>query len=322
MKRTILVILAAFASCCFTSIASAQDTYEPSGTYMFASKDSCELFLDIYNPTAGSVTSIDGIEKPTVIFMFGGGFMSGSRNEKLYLPWYRQLNEAGYRVVAIDYRLGLKGVIGAGINPKFIKYLRHAMDIAVEDLFSATNFLVDNAQELGIDPSNLVISGSSAGAMTSLQAEWEICNSGDLAAVLPEGFNYAGVMSFSGAIFSDQGSIKFKDMEPCPIMLCHGTIDKIVPYSVIAAFNLSFSGTDDITAAMKKDGHNYVTYRFLGHGHDIAVSMSQLLNEETDFLEVNVMKKSGRNIDATIDDPRMPVPEWAKAGFKDLFKKR
>ena len=57
--------------------AAAQDFLSPAGTYLYAQRDTCDLFMDIYYPSAGSETHIDGKEKPTVIFMFGGGFIGG-----------------------------------------------------------------------------------------------------------------------------------------------------------------------------------------------------------------------------------------------------
>lgn len=321
MKNTKLCLFICFIAVCLTSQARAEEIYEPSGTYLFAQKDTCELFLDVYEPSAGSVRTVGDAQKPTVLFMFGGGFMSGSRNDKGYHEWYRMLNEAGYRVVAIDYRLGLKGIKNAGMNPSFIKNLRRSIDLAVEDLFSATLFILENSEELGIDPHNIVISGSSAGAMTALQAEWEICNGRELASVLPEGFNYAGVMAFSGAIFSNEGSIKYAKMESCPTFMCHGTADSIVPYTVIKAFNLCFAGTDEITEAMKRQGGNYNTFRFTDHGHEIANGMVLNFNREIEFLELNVMQGLRRTIDATVDDPRITVPSWAKGDFKSIYKK-
>lgn len=320
MKRTVSFAFAVIISSFVASAAKAGTTYEPAGTYLYAQKDTCDLFLDIYNPTPGSVTSVDGHKKPSVLFLFGGGFFTGSRDDEFYLPWYRMLNDEGYRVIAIDYRLGLRGVKGVGMNVKFIKSLRRALDMAVEDLFSATAFLIENAFELGIDPDNIVISGSSAGAMTSLQAEWEICNGRNSAGVLPDSFNYAGVMAFSGAIFSNEGSIKYTGKKPCPQMLCHGTIDKIVPYGAIKAFNLCFAGTDQISKTLISNGYNYNIYRYLGHGHDIASAMIGIFDEEITFLETNVTCGVDRKVDATIDDERMPVPDWAKAGFASIYE--
>ena len=147
---------------------------EPSGVFLYAQKDGQDLSLSIYDPAPGSETRLDGKTKPTIIFIFGGGFIEGERDHASYLPWYKRLSESGYRVVSIDYRLGLRGVTNLGLFNN--RPLEHALRLSVDDLFSATAFLLANAEELGIEPDNIVVSGSSAGAMTSLQADWEICN--------------------------------------------------------------------------------------------------------------------------------------------------
>lgn len=323
MKKILFTILAAVLSVAFQAESDAAIVIEPTSTYLYAQKDSSSLYLDIYEPAEGSVTEIDGIRKPTVIFIFGGGFVQGRRDDDYFNEWFKDMTDAGYRIVSIDYRLGLKSVVqnGGKISLKFIGLLQNAMDIAVEDLFSATNFIIDNADVLGIDPDNLVISGSSAGAMTSLQAEWEICNGLENATVLPEGFNYAGVMSFSGAIFSDKGSIKYTQKRPCPMLIFHGTKDMVVPYGKIQAFNLCFAGSDAISKALKKGGLDYAIYRCKDHGHEVAGSMHHFTGQEFNFLETAVMKGESVSMDILYDSPEYPVAEeWAKKSFFNLFK--
>ena len=205
MTRKLFLIAVAIISFCLSS--AAQDFLSPSGTYLYAQRDTCDLFLDIYYPAKGSETQIEGKEKPAIIFMFGGGFITGQRDNESYNKWFRQLTENGYGVISIDYRLGLKGSNKVGIAQTNL--LDKAIHMAVEDLFSATNFIIDNAAELKIDPYNMVVSGSSAGAISVIQAEYEIANQTSWAKVLPKDFNYAGVMSFAGAIFSREGKIDF-----------------------------------------------------------------------------------------------------------------
>lgn len=176
--------------------ANAQEKYSPSGTYQFAVKDGNSLFLDEYLATTGSETTLNGNEKPSIVFVFGGGFKGGERSHKEYVPWFKMLNDEGYTVLTIDYRLGMKGVkTKGGIGS--VKQFYHSVRIASEDLFSATKYIIDNAKTLKVNPDNLVICGSSAGAMTVLETEWMLCN-GKATEALPEGFRYAGVMSFSG----------------------------------------------------------------------------------------------------------------------------
>ena len=320
MKKLLTSLLAAAAY--ILCSAQASDSLVPDGTFLFAHRDTCDLYLDWYKPAEGSVTEIDGVRKPTVLYVFGGGFKEGNRRDGSSVPWFKQLTDAGYSVVSIDYRLGLKGITSAGVNPEFIRNLDHAIQLAVEDLFSATNYVIENAASLNIDPDAIVISGSSAGAITVLQAEWEICNGRELASVLPEGFNYAGVMAFSGAIFSRQGAIRYKKTEPCPMMLCHGTIDKIVPYGQIWFFNLRFAGSSVISKTLHNKDYNYRMYRFEGNSHEIAVTMSHNFDREMSFIEENVMKGEKAVVDTILVNDGVPVPDWAKGGdYKKLYKK-
>ena len=297
MKRTIIII-AFLISGCLT--ASAQ--IAPDATYMFVQRDTCDLFMDVYEPAAGSQTSIDGVEKPAVIFMFGGGFIRGTRDDESYNSWFKLMTDNGYRVISIDYRLGLKGSDKVGIAQ--VNVLDKAIHMAVEDLFSATNFILENADQFGVDPSNIVISGSSAGAISVMQAEYEIANRTSWASVLPEGFNYVGVMSFSGAILSREGKVDYKTV-PCPTMMLHGTSDELVPYKQIKLFKLGFFGGGKLVERFKKFGLNYNMYHFTDYGHEIAGSMYTTFDLQDKFLKTNVMQKKMRIVEAWIDDPNV-----------------
>lgn len=293
-----------FAIIAFLTVAAAVSAQEgqlsPDGTYVFEKRDTCDLFMDVYNPAKGSGTTIAGKTKPTIVFMFGGGFITGTRDDQSYNSWFRMLTENGYRVISIDYRLGLKGTSKVGIAQ--VNILDKAIHIAVEDLFSATNFILDNAEQLGVERDNIVISGSSAGAITVMQAEYELANRTAYASVLPEGFNYAGVMSFAGAILSRKGKVKY-ETAPCPTMMLHGTADKIVPYRQIALFNLGFYGGGKLVERFKKFGYDYNMYHFIDYGHEIAGSMYSTFDLQLDFLEKNVIQGKKRIIEAWISDP-------------------
>ena len=293
-------IITTAIACLIGFCAIAQDYISPAATYLYGKRDTCDLFLDIYYPAEGSITQIDGKEKPTVVFMFGGGFITGERDNESYNKWFRQLTDNGYGVVSIDYRLGLKGANKVGVAQANL--LDKAIHMAVEDLFSATNFLIENESELHINPNNLVISGSSAGAISVMQAEYEIANQTSWAKSLPDGFNYAGVMSFAGAIFSHEGKVDFKTT-PCPVMMLHGTADAIVPYTQIAIFNLGFFGGGKLVERFKKYDLNYNMYHFIDYGHEIAGSMDTTFDLQIKFLENNVIKGKKRVVETWISDP-------------------
>lgn len=305
MKRIIIILTLISAG---IHAGKAQDgLLSPDGTYMYERRDTCDLFMDVYEPAKGSRTTFMDRQKPTVLFMFGGGFIQGTRDDESYNSWFRMLTDNGYRVISIDYRLGLKGSKKVGVAQ--VNVLDKAIHMAVEDLFSATNFIIENADQLRVDPSNIVISGSSAGAISVMQAEYEIANRTSWASVLPQGFNYAGVMSFSGAILSRKGKVKYQTA-PCPTMMLHGTADKLVPYKQIAVFNLGFFGGGKLLERFKKFGYNYNMYHFMDYGHEIAGSMYSTLDLQLDFLEKNVMQGKKRIIEAWISDPDV----WKGAG--------
>ena len=293
---------------------------EPDETIRFAVRDTCELYLDFYRAAPDAGPCADTLRKPVVIHIFGGAFLSGRRNNPRDRVWFRKLADAGYHVAAIDYRLGLKGQ-KLKMDLSALPALRHAINIAVEDLFAATNFLLDHAAELGIDPDRICVSGSSAGAMTALQAEWEIIAGRPVAQAVPAWFNYAGILAFSGAVFSMDGPIYFRQ-KPCPVMLLHGTADRIVPYGQITLFNNQFCGSDALARLLDQSGASYRIYRFRDAGHEISISMGHNLPLMLDFLERNVVGGQRLLMDATLTDPGIENPSWNNAGFREMYKAR
>ena len=293
---------------------------DPDTTLCFAHRDTCDLLLDFYKAAPGAGPCADSLRKPVIITIFGGAFLSGRRNQPNDRVWYRQMADAGYHVAAIDYRLGLKGV-KVTPNLSALPLLQHAIQLAVEDLFAATNYLIGHADGLAVDIDRIVVSGSSAGAMTALQAEWEIVNRREAAQAVPGWFNYAGIMAFSGAVFSTDGPVSYPQ-KPCPTLLLHGTADRIVPYGKISLFNYHFLGSDALAVQMKKAGANYQILRHDNAGHEISISMLRHVPEELRFLEENVIRGTRRTVDALILDEGIPDPGWKQYSASDLYRSR
>ncbi len=308
MKRILTALAAVFALLSLDARPVAIDL-QPSGEYLFAKRDTCDLYMTVYDPAYKS-------NKPTIIFVFGGGFIMGDRNARAYLPWFQRYVKEGYRIVTIDYRLGLKGADASGFA--VIDAFSEAIRAGVEDLFTATAFLIDNAEAIGVDPSKLVISGSSAGAIISLQAEWTLCNRRDLAKILPEGFRYAGVMSFAGAILSREGRIRYAS-EPAPTLFFHGTGDHIVNYKKLAFFKTRFEGTSALVKHYAKKGYNYNVFRFEGNQHEIASAFLKTFSEQLHFLEENVTRRQKRIVDATVHDPSIEV--WEVNSLRTIYSR-
>ena len=194
-----------------------------------------------------------------MIFAFGGGFVQGARDTDFYQGYFERLADEGIVVVSIDYRLGLKTLPADGGIVAMIGAFDNAVTIAVEDIYAATNYVCDNAQEWGVDTSMIMLSGSSAGAISVVQAEWMRCNGDERAAVLPDGFRYAGIVSCAGAIFSIDGRPRFDSM-PAPMMLFHGTSDSNVPYDHASMFGVGFYGSAYIVKQLDKLDVSYWFY--------------------------------------------------------------
>jgi predicted esterase len=230
-------------------------------TFIYSKKDTQDLKLDIYS------NQDLRIKKTCIVFIFGGGFIKGKRDDNYYLPYFKKLVENNYKVVSIDYRLGLKGEKWPTVFNTSV--LRNAINYAVTDLFDATAYLIANAEEMGIDTSKVILSGSSAGAVTILQADWEKRNQTAISQTLPKNFQYKGAIAFAGAILSYTGKPKYK-IPPAPTMMFHGTNDKIVLYNKVKLFNRGMFGSRYLASYFKKQKYPYYFQFVRNMGHEIA----------------------------------------------------
>lgn len=236
-------------------------------TYTFAIKGKDTLRLDKYEQIG---TPGDTAIKPVILFAFGGGFKGGERDNESYIPYFRFLARNGYVVVSTDYRTGLKGIAPSGMTDpgQFASALQNAIGMAVTDFFDATRYILDNSEAWKINPRQIIASGSSAGAVTTLQAEYELCNRTPLTQKLPSTFQYAGVISFAGAICS-AGEPEWKEA-PCPLMLFHGDADPVVPFDKALLNDMGLWGSHFIAGQMQEKQYPYFLYVVENAGHEIA----------------------------------------------------
>lgn len=226
--------------------------------------------------------------KPSIIFMFGGAFYTGVRDNNYFIPCFEYYAKQGYNVFSIDYRLGLKNVKLESVKPisKFITLVDSTINIAVEDLYDATSYIVDKSKEWNLDSEMIVPFGSSAGAISVLQAEYYRVNNYPLAKKLPDNFQYGGIISMAGAIFSMDWKVSW-DKKAAPILMFQGSADANVPYNKKSIFKFGFYGSKAIAKSLRKVKSPYYLFTFKGAGHEIA---STPMNENREDINIFLTK--------------------------------
>ncbi len=95
--------------------------------------------LRIYQP-------IDKKQLPILLFIHGGGFTAGSL-ETHDRPLRKLANQSGFLIIAVDYRLAPEYPFPAAIN----------------DCYSALQWVENNAEQINVDRQKIVVGGDSAG---------------------------------------------------------------------------------------------------------------------------------------------------------------
>ncbi|MBP5205291.1 MAG: alpha/beta hydrolase [Bacteroidales bacterium] len=309
MKSRILLPLTLLMLTVFSLTAQQKFTYD------YVVRDSGALKMDVYVPAQQNE------HHACLIFVFGGGFLSGSRNDTIQVnPVVRWAMDNGYVLFVPDYRLGLKGMNNYSVISG-VKKFDNAIDWAAEDLLSSVDYILKNmlkTPQFTIDPQYIITMGSSAGAITVLQADYKLGNQTGGAKALPEEFRFAAVLSFSGAIFSHNGSIKYKVHAPAPTLLYHGTDDRLVIYNKIQLANLGLFGSNHIAKRFKKYDYPYSIRRYKGAAHEIAGGYIVEFRNIEIFLDEYVYKHRKLQQDITIKDPDIPTMPWSRYRIRDL----
>ncbi len=305
MKRIIFLL---FSIILFIGL-SAENTVK---NMVYAKRDTCNLTMDVYTPL--DIKS----SRPCLVFVFGGGFKTGSKNNIFNVNFLKAMADSGFVVAAIDYRLGMKGIKLKKSNK--VQTITRAINMAVEDLFSATGFLLNHTRELKIDSSKIILCGSSAGAITVLQADFDLTNRSQIASGIPLNFHYAGVIAFAGGILSYNGAPKY-NKPPSPTMFFHGTKDKLVPYNQIKLLHIGFYGTNALVKQFEKKNYPYFAYRYRDIGHEIAaVPMKYNLSDINMFIREYVFCNQKLKKDISVKNPDLKPLFFGNWKLKDLYK--
>ena len=285
-----------------------------SDTYRFVERDTF-LCLDVYKPAQPRA------DKAAVLMAFGGGFLSGERDNIHMKNWARALYERGFTVISIDYRLGFKDSAVVASHSRLLKLpdlFKYCIDIAVEDCAAAVAWVHSYAGMLDIDPSRLVLTGSSAGAITVLQLDYCRANSLPQASALPPGWKPAAVIPYSGGVMCRDSKLKYAT-DPAPTMLMHGKKDRIVTYKSIGLpFGEKMHGGKKMDKAMKRQDIPHWFIRFEDIGHEVANWLPGSIDLFCTFVDLTL---AGRitTLDATMTDSGLEPAAWAQMNMLQLY---
>ncbi|MGJ3234014.1 alpha/beta hydrolase [Marivirga sp.] len=185
-------------------------------TVAYIDTDEKSLEMDIYTAEKDSLE-----KRPVVLFVHGGGFAGGARNELEIMEFCRNMARRGIVAVSMSYTLVMKGQsfsCDQAAKNKMNTFKQVGLEIS-----HATNYLLAHEEELKINPNKMILAGSSAGAEAVLHAAfWPEANS-----PLPDDFQYGGLISMAGAIYN----LELINKETAiPMQFFHGTCDNLVPY--------------------------------------------------------------------------------------------
>lgn len=112
------------------------------------------LDMDLYYPKDTTCW-----KRPLLLLIHGGAFYNGDKQSMGYPEMGQHFAELGYVVASINYRLGFTPFPGD---------VDRAGYRALQDAHAAVCYLMDNADEFGIDTTMMFAAGTSAGAITAL----------------------------------------------------------------------------------------------------------------------------------------------------------
>ncbi|WP_394194592.1 alpha/beta hydrolase [Microbacterium foliorum] len=125
--------------------------------------------MDVFTPASATGPL------PTVVWIHGGAWISGSKEN--VDPYMRILAAEGYTTIAVNYTIGPEGVY----------------PLAVHQLNDALAYIDAHADELGVDPTQIVLAGDSAGGQLASQM-----------ATLITSPDYAEIMDVTPALEAEQ----------------------------------------------------------------------------------------------------------------------
>lgn len=260
-------------------------------THTYAIKGKDTLKMDVYTP--------NGLKKndsvPVLLWMHGGGFSGGSRNNANETKFAKIAAEKGYLAISISYRLTRKGEpTGFGCDcPKDDKM--QTFQSAVIDYMDAAKYIYEHKEALGADVTKIIAGGSSAGAEAILNAvymrEYFV---EDLNKYEP--IQFAGILSLAGAMVNAD---YITASNAVPSVFFHGTADNLVPFATAAHHfcqpdkkgYIILDGSATIVDKLQTLEMPYYLHKVIGGKHEVSGIPFDQLDEVFDFFEHTILKE-------------------------------
>lgn len=241
--------------------------------------------LDVYYPKEGGPW-------PAVLYVHGGSWKEGDKAEG---AGWKGLNDLGYLVVAINYRMA-----------PFVKH-----PVLIEDLKCAVRYLRAHASEYNLDPDHIAAMGASAGGhLVALMgtsdeaAGWDVGENPDQSSRVQAVIPMAAITDFtqemkviSMVIYSAFGGLpgtpspKMIEASPVtyitpddpPFLIFHGDNDGVVPYqqSEILHEQLTTAGVPSELIIVKNGDHSL-------NGKNASPTWDEIYTQIVAFLDENL----------------------------------
>lgn len=204
--------------------------FAPDEVLRYKQVGDTELDLHVFNPEGHSASD----SRPAIVFFFGGGWKGGSPSQ--FFPQCAYLADRGMVAMSAEYRVEKRN----GTTPK----------ACVKDGKSAIRWIRKHANELGVDPDQVLAGGGSAGGHVAAasgtatlfeETDEDLSISSRPAALVlfnpvfdngPEGYGHDRVQDYWQAI-SPMHNI---DAATPPTIVFFGTEDKHVPVATAEAY--------------------------------------------------------------------------------------
>ncbi len=266
----------------------------------FKDPEMLDLNLDVYYPKGDFFKN-----RPLVMLIHGGAFYIGSKESVAEKSLATSLAKRGYVVASINYRLGFK-MVASDVEMSGYR--------AIQDGHAALRFLAHNAKGLGIDPNQIYVGGTSAGAVASLNLAFldnnnlperikQAIKDGTATKIEASGNKYSeafkikAVANMWGAV-SDLNIIS-KDKK-VSVLSIHGTADDIVPFTHDYPFQNSMMinrlvmdkmyGSKPIHDQLQMLGMRNRLVTLKGLGHEPELETATKLNQYMDTITTQVAR--------------------------------